>query len=349
MSSSNPRFSVLIPVYNVEKYLAECIDSVLNQTYDNYEIILADDGSTDSSFEICRRYESEHENIRAYKKENEGPFKTRLFLLSKARGEFVVFLDSDDWLDNRTLEIVNKEQEEKNPDCIIYNIIEHHEDKDILWTSPDDVVVETIVKDKSEIARLILFNQSYNSMCRKVVRREKIGEEAFSEYLYIKHGEDLIQSLEVLKNCDIFLLLPETFYHYRRTPKSLTSNINYSNYVIDFNVEKAVMEFAIKERIFGNTQKEDLERLRCRNINNIAYSAIFQIAKLNTSNKEKKKLFKELENNDFFNKYINTGKPVDYSDFDNGHERYYKLFIKKRYNTLIFLGNLSRLKKLLKH
>ncbi len=347
MSRANPKFSVLIPVYNVEKYLAECIDSVLNQTYDNYEIILADDGSTDNSFEICKKYESEHRNISAYKKENEGPFKTRLFLLSKAKGEFVVFLDSDDWLDENTLSILKKTIEEDNPDCIIINILEHRYNKNILWSS--NISDKTVSEDKGMVARLFLFEQCYNSMCRKVVRRERIGEEKFSDYLHVKHGEDLIQSLEVLKNCEKFVFLPDALYHYRRNDSSLTRSVSASNFKIDFTVEKVVFDFSVKERIFGETNVKDLEYLRFRNINDTAYSTIFQIAKLNTSCKEKKNLFRQLNDNEFFKKYLNTGKPVDYSDFDKGHERYYKLFIKKRYNTLIFLGNLSRLRTKLGH
>lgn len=347
MSGNNPRFSVLIPVYNVEKYLAECIDSVLNQTYNNYEIILADDGSADSSFEICRRYESEHENIRAYKKKNEGPLKTRLFLLSKAIGEYLVFLDSDDWLESRTLSAIEESLEEDNPDCVIINALEHRQNKKILWPTP--ATEKTIIEDKSAIARLVLFEHCYNPVWRKIVKRNLIEKEKYEQFYSVFHGEDLIQTLEILKNCNKFVILPDAFYNYRRNDASLTKNINVSNFTIDFTVEKTVFDFAVKENIFGKTQKKDLEKLRCLDINSMAYITIFQIAKLDTSNKEKKRLFKELNNNEFFNKYLNTGKPVDYSDFDKGHERYYKLFIKKRYNTLIFLGNLSRLKKLLKH
>ncbi|MCR5761471.1 MAG: glycosyltransferase [Sphaerochaetaceae bacterium] len=349
MSKVSPRFSVLIPVYNVEKYLSSCIDSVLNQSFKDYEILLADDGSKDSSFEICQKYAQKFENIRAFSKANEGPFKTRLFLLSKAKGEFVVFLDSDDWLDESTLSCLDEIIKEEKPDCVVYNILEHQGGREILWTSPADVDVKTVIEDKAEIARIILFNESYNSMCRKAVRREIIGEENFTEYLYIKHGEDLIQSLEVLKSCNKFVFIPDAFYHYRRNPASLTSSIDRTNFKIDFNVEKAVMDFAIREKIFGENQIRDLDALRIMDIRIASYSTIFQIAKLNTSSVERIKLFEELAENDFFKNYLNNGKPVDYSGFEKEKALYYKLFVQKRYKTLILLGNIARLKHLIKH
>lgn len=349
MSNTNPKFSVLIPVYNVEKYLAECIDSVLNQTYDNYEIILANDGSTDNSLEICRRYEAENDKITVYSKKNEGLFKTRYFLLTKAKGDYTVFLDSDDWLERDALAVLNDSVNEDNPDCIVYRIKEHKNGHVAVWEGENDFKEKVVIKDKPTVAQMVLFDQSYNSMCIKAVRRGLIGKVEMNNMGHVVHGEDLVRTLEVLKNCTTFVFLPDALYNYRRNDASITRSITASNFKIDFTVEKAVIDFAVRENIFGQTQEKDLETLRLRDINSMAYSTIFQIAKLNTTSKEKKKLFRELNENEFFNKYLNTGKPVDYSDFDKGHERYYKLFIKKRYNTLIFLGNLSRLKAKLGH
>ena len=94
--------SVIIPVYNVERYLHECIDSVLNQSYQNFEIILVDDGSKDSSSQICENYVAVDARIRCIHKENGGASTARNVGLDESKGEFVFFLDSDDWIDNRT-------------------------------------------------------------------------------------------------------------------------------------------------------------------------------------------------------------------------------------------------------
>lgn len=113
--------SVIIPVYNVEAYLRECIDSVLSQTYKNYEIILVDDGSTDSSPEICDKYASEHENIRVVHKENKGLSHTRNMGLTVAHGEYVYFLDSDDYIDSNAFTMLVEAIEKEKSDILFFD------------------------------------------------------------------------------------------------------------------------------------------------------------------------------------------------------------------------------------
>ena len=94
----NELVSVIVPVYNVEKYLVQCVDSILNQTYKNIEIILVDDGSTDSSGEICDRYAGSNNNIQCIHKKNQGLGMARNSGIEAASGEYIVFVDSDDYL-----------------------------------------------------------------------------------------------------------------------------------------------------------------------------------------------------------------------------------------------------------
>ena len=99
MNITQPLISVVVPVYNVEKYLRECLDSILAQTYQNIEVILVDDGSKDSSGVICDEYAQRHENFRVVHKENAGLGMARNTGLEYVKGEYVTFLDSDDWLE----------------------------------------------------------------------------------------------------------------------------------------------------------------------------------------------------------------------------------------------------------
>ena len=96
--------SVILPVYNVEQYLKQCIDSVLAQTYQNIEIILVDDGSSDSTRKICDDYSIQHNNIKTLHKHNGGASSARNYGLKHANGEYVYFLDSDDYLINNAIE-----------------------------------------------------------------------------------------------------------------------------------------------------------------------------------------------------------------------------------------------------
>lgn len=105
-ASKSPLISVIIPVYNVEKYLRQCLDSVLNQTYTNYEVIMVDDGSTDSSYDICLEYCKKDGRFKAFHKENGGASTARNVGLKESKGEYIFFLDSDDWLEFNTLSLM---------------------------------------------------------------------------------------------------------------------------------------------------------------------------------------------------------------------------------------------------
>lgn len=113
--------SVIIPVYNVEEYLRECIDSVLSQTYENYEIILVDDGSIDNSGKICDEYAEKNNKITAIHKENGGPSQTRNIGLSVAKGEYIYFLDSDDYIVSETFEKLIKISTTESAEIVFFD------------------------------------------------------------------------------------------------------------------------------------------------------------------------------------------------------------------------------------
>lgn len=115
--------SVIIPVYNVEEYLRECVDSVLCQTYGNFEILLVDDGSTDSSGEICDEYLEKDERITVIHQKNGGLSAARNAGLSEANGYYIYFLDSDDYIDEKTLGILLEIAEKDNSDIVFFDAI----------------------------------------------------------------------------------------------------------------------------------------------------------------------------------------------------------------------------------
>lgn len=96
---STPYLSVIVPVYNVENYLAHCLDSILSQTFTDFEVLLIDDGSTDGSRAVCERYAAQDDRIRLFHKENGGLVSARQYGFPFAQGEYVTFVDSDDWID----------------------------------------------------------------------------------------------------------------------------------------------------------------------------------------------------------------------------------------------------------
>ena len=125
-------FSIIVPIYNVEKYLARCIDSILDQDYANYEIILVNDGSTDNSLLIAEKYSKKYSNIILINKENGGLSDARNVGLDTAKGQYVIFLDSDDAIDKNALKTIN---------CAL----ENQEDIDVLAGEYKEIFSDKVV------------------------------------------------------------------------------------------------------------------------------------------------------------------------------------------------------------
>lgn len=115
------QISIIVPVYNVDKYLSECIDSILNQTYEYFEVLLIDDGSTDNSSKICKEYALKDDRIFYYKKNNGGLSDARNYGLDRANGDYITFIDSDDYIEKDYLELLYNSIELYNADISIAN------------------------------------------------------------------------------------------------------------------------------------------------------------------------------------------------------------------------------------
>lgn len=115
----NNLISVIVPVYKVEKYIKKCIESIINQTYENLEIILVDDGSPDNCGKICDEYAKKDKRIKVIHKENGGVSSARNLGLEKSNGQYITFIDSDDWIEEEYCEILLTTLKEQNADCAI--------------------------------------------------------------------------------------------------------------------------------------------------------------------------------------------------------------------------------------
>lgn len=120
MGKNKVKISVIVPIYNAEKTLRKCINSILSQTYTNFELILVNDGSTDSSLKICNKYKKDSRVILINKK-NEGSVKARVDGIKKACGEYVTFVDADDWIDKKTFSLLYEEEKKERFDILCFN------------------------------------------------------------------------------------------------------------------------------------------------------------------------------------------------------------------------------------
>lgn len=209
----NPLVSILVPVYNVEAYLPQCFDSLLGQTYSHLQIVLIDDGSSDGSWRVMQEYAARDKRIEIYHQENQGVGATRNHLLEKIKGDYVLFVDSDDWVELDMVEFLLGKASENNADVVtcgnvINDGITRTVYKEEVWAQ------EKVVK---EFLRHVIFN---GSLCNKLIRAVLIGNNRFD--CRISYGEDALFCWYVLQNVEKIIVTDRQLYHYRKNPQSIS-------------------------------------------------------------------------------------------------------------------------------
>ena len=176
--------SIIVPVYKVEKYLRRCVDSILSQTYQNIEVLLIDDGSPDSSGDICDKYSEKDPRVRVFHKENGGVSSARNMALDIARGEYVSFIDSDDFIQNNTFEVLIKELLNNSADAIRFAYyITYSDDKNAF---PAEVSNDIRVIDNREQFLNDLHYDGHKAafIANKVFKKCIIGDIRFNNILW---------------------------------------------------------------------------------------------------------------------------------------------------------------------
>ncbi len=208
-----PKFSIIIPVYNVEKYLSDCLDSVLNQTYqDYYEVICINDGSTDQSLAILEEYEKKADNLTIISQENKGPSEARNTGIRQAKGDYIWFIDSDDWIERNSLEVLSKYI--NGEDFICFNGRKYFDHKRILEDADSGVEEELTGWDYHN--KYSLVNSKIHFLCvmSRIFQRDFILKNNlfFEPGLY--HEDNLFMPL-VCYYADKVKVIPDTLYIYR--------------------------------------------------------------------------------------------------------------------------------------
>lgn len=281
------KFSVIVPIYNVEEYIEECVSSVLRQTYSNFELILVNDASPDSSLEIITRLSKRDDRIIVInKKENEGVALARSTGLSQAVGNFVLYLDGDDQLVPEALEILSKKIKSNNPDIVIYpKIKECNGEK---YVKPY-FYEETLFSDNKKELLDGFLRYGYFIIGFAAVRRELALEYDLADELRsIWIGEDLLQSLPLLTYAQSILYITEGIYIITYNPNSVTRsrvlrkdrylqaikthriiehylslwNIKELEEAFQFHVMKDAVEYALEGIWSANNVKEGVEYLK---------------------------------------------------------------------------------------
>lgn len=219
----NPTVSIIIPIYNAEKNLPRCIESVLKQEYTNFELILVDDGSSDSSGAICDEYREKEHRIRVIHKKNTGVSDSRNIGISMAQGEYIQFLDSDDWITSEATGLMVRMAEEHHCDMVIsdfYRVVGER-------VSHKGDIPEEGVLSRVEFASYMLEKPAdfyYGVLWNKLYKREIIEKHQLRMDKDISWCEDFMFNLEYIRHIEQIYVSRVPFYYYVKTKGSLVSH-----------------------------------------------------------------------------------------------------------------------------
>lgn len=237
------KISVIIPVFNVERYLRTCLNSILDQTYKPFEVILIDDGSTDDSLKICNEYAATHEWIHVIHKENEGISKTRNLGMSIAKGNYFSFIDPDDWLHEDMYRRLVDALRNTGADLAVCDVVKVINNKDGTTTYQEGSMwqfdgVKTFFGHE-------IYTQVYDktaTMWNKLIPVKNIGKTCFNTE--IRYGEDQLFIAELFKNIKSVCVIPEAFYYYQINRKGNVVSSPIDDRSIDY-MESAYLVYRI--------------------------------------------------------------------------------------------------------
>lgn len=207
--------SIIVPVYNTEKYLNNCIESILSQTYRDFELLLIDDGSTDASGYICDLYAEKDKRIKVVHKKNAGVVSARNDGIQLAGGEYISFIDSDDWIDKEYFTYYMS-MFEQDVDIIVTGMVRNENERIFNY-------VKSLHMSKEEALKEMIARENFGwELCGKIYRSEILKD--LKPDTSIVNGEDLDYNWKIFKKLNKVILDSNKNYHYRRNYDSVTMN-----------------------------------------------------------------------------------------------------------------------------
>ena len=263
-----PDVSIVVPVYNLEKWIGHCLDSIAQQTFSNFEVLLIDDGSTDNSGTICDEYAKRDNRFRAYHKENGGLASANQYGLDRATGKYIIHVDPDDWVEGEMLASLYSKAEEDNADMVICDFYMDYPQKQIYKTQRPDSLEPGYIIDSLFSGKL------HGSHWNKLIRTSCIWEGQVSFVEGANYCEDLLFNVNVLTHIKKVSYLHAAFYHYVQYASSLSyTNPSNSKWLNNYEIyQKEADRLAVEMnkpwiRDYVHTNKL-MGMIRHRNIKN---------------------------------------------------------------------------------
>ncbi|MBQ8726180.1 MAG: glycosyltransferase family 2 protein [Clostridia bacterium] len=211
-----PKLSIIIPVYNAEDFLYKSVDAVINQTFQDWELILVNDGSRDESLKKCQEYAEKESRIKIIDKQNEGAGPARNAGISVAQGEYVTFIDADDWMEVDAYKTLVDEMEKTDADLLLFGMKTHVVDKNdsIVEMKEDDVPIIQIVEQKEFRNKWTSFYEKVNmdSVCNKIFKSSIIKSNGLN-FPPLRRMQDGVFNMYYAEHVHHFITLNKNFYN----------------------------------------------------------------------------------------------------------------------------------------
>ncbi|OED30385.1 glycosyltransferase family 2 protein [Methanosphaera sp. WGK6] len=280
------KISIIIPVYNSSKYIRECLNSIKKQTFHDFEVICIDDKSTDNSLDILKKYASNDKRFKIIQQEHKGPGAARNKGLLEAKGEYILFIDSDDWIDKNTLNILYNQATQTKSDLVLFNSIEHYNNNK---TRTRIYPIKNYISDENKVfnymdAKKLVMN-SYLIVCTKLHKLEFLRKNNI-QFVENTLFEDVLFHIKTMIKAEKIAYTPQILYNYRKEDltRQSSSLLSRDSFII-FSIFDEVKILLFKNNIYESF-KLNFIRFVLTELENIYY---------NIDSKYKEELFNKIK------------------------------------------------------
>ena len=233
-----PLVSILVPAYNVAQYLHKCLDSIVNQTYQQLQVVVVDDGSSDNSLSIVKDYAAKYPFVEVYHQENAGVAAARNNLLSHVKGDYILFVDSDDWLELDMIEFLISKIEKYKVDVVTCGMVVND-------TAVRKEYKQECWNQEVAIQKFLFHKELSGSLCNKLVKKSLLHNIVF--HCGISYGEDALFCWQFFQNINSLLYTDRQLYHYRMNQTSISHQ--------SWSPQKKGTDHGVWEAISSDTEK----------------------------------------------------------------------------------------------
>lgn len=258
------KISVIVPVYNTEKYLKRCVDTLVHQTYEHLEIVLVDDGSRDKSGKLCDEYALADQRVRVIHKENGGLVSAWKKGVEESTGEYLCFVDSDDWVDLNMIEEMAEQLKGLVKEIVASDYVIEREGggKQYVWQQLPPGEYDRKALEEEVIPNLLGREWRYVtiSRCMKLISRQLIMDNCRYSDPAARMGEDITIMIPSLIDCERLVIMEhKAYYHYLLVAESMAHKYDKGMYE-DIRLLRRIMQQVVRDKFFGEKQERMLEK-----------------------------------------------------------------------------------------